>query len=64
MSKIQDLRLKKGLSQSQLAKLTNMSVRTLQELEQEHRDINKTAVLTVFNIAKALDVTVEQLIGK
>lgn len=63
MSKIQELRLKKGLSQSQLAILADMSVRTLQMLEQEQRDINKTAVLTVYNIAKALDVTIEQLIN-
>jgi len=58
---IQKLRLEKGLSQSQLAELSGISVRTLQSYEQGDRDICKAAVETAFKIAKALDVSIEQL---
>lgn len=51
-----------SLSQSQLAEKAGVSVRVLQNYEQGVRDLNKAAAGTVLRLAKALDVTVEDLL--
>ena len=62
MSKLQELRKKKGLSQSQLAAAANMSKRTLQHYEQGLRDINKAQLQTAVALANALDCKAEDLL--
>ena len=54
----------RGLSQSQLAKKAEISVRVLQNLEQGVRDINKTAVDTVLRLADALDVDIRDILNR
>ena len=54
----------RGLSQSQLAKRADMSVRVLQNLEQGVRDINKASVETVLRLAEALDVDVYEILNE
>jgi transcriptional regulator with XRE-family HTH domain len=51
-----------GLSQSQLAKTADVSVRTLQDYEQGRKPIEKAAAETVLHIAQALGITVEDLL--
>ncbi len=53
-----------GCSQSELAKLSGVSLRSIQMYEQRHKDINKASVETVFRLAKVLGCTIEDLIEK
>lgn len=62
MSKLQTKRKAAGLSQSQLAGLTGLSVRTLQHYEQGLLDFNKAAAVTVWRVARALECRVEDLL--
>lgn len=59
---IKALRESRGLSQSQLAKATGISVRTLQSYEQGQRDIYKMQLHTASRIAQALGVEIEKLL--
>lgn len=59
---IKALRESRGLSQSQLAKATGISVRTLQSYEQGQRDIYKMQLQTASRIAQALGVKIEKLL--
>lgn len=62
MSKLQDARKASGLSQSKLAEVSGVGVRMIQDYEQKHKDINGARAITVYQLAKALDVTVEDLL--
>ena len=62
MSKLQEKRKAAGLSQSQLAGLAGLSVRTLQHYEQELLAFNKAAAVTVCRVARALGCQVEDLL--
>ena len=62
MTNLKKHRTEKGFSQSQLAELAGMSLRTLQHYEQGERDINKAQGLILFNLAKALECTIEDLL--
>lgn len=61
-TKLKQVRKAKGLTQKELAEATGMSMRTLQHLEQGARDLNGTAALTVYAIAKALGVEMTELL--
>lgn len=54
----------RGLSQSQLAKKTGISVRSLQNMEQGLRDINKASVETVLRLSEALDCDVYDILNE
>jgi transcriptional regulator with XRE-family HTH domain len=60
--KLTEIRKKRGLTQAELAEASNVSYRTIQEYEQGRSDLNKASVITVCQIAKALNCTVEDLI--
>lgn len=51
-----------GLSQSQLAEKSGVSVRVLQNYEQGTRDLKKAAAETVLRLAQAVGKTVEDLL--
>ncbi len=53
-----------GLSQSQLAELSNVDIRSIQMYEQRHNDINKAQGITLYKLAKALKVDVQDLLEK
>ena len=53
-----------GLSQGELAAASGVSVRTIQELEQRRKDINKAQLDTVTPIAAALYCSIESLIER
>lgn len=50
-----------GCSQSELAQLSGVSLRSIQMYEQRNKDINKASVETVFRLAKALGCQIEDL---
>lgn len=63
MSNLKELREAKGYSQSQLAGMCGISVRTIQEYEQGRRKLDDASADRVYTIAKSLSVSMEQLLG-
>lgn len=55
------IRLDAGLSQSELAEISDIPVRTIQQYEQNQKNINAAKAETVVKLAKALNCTVENL---
>ena len=51
-----------GLSQTQLASDSGVSLRQIQLFEQRQRDINKTSATTLFCLSKALHCRMEDLL--
>lgn len=62
MTELQRIRKAAGISQSKLAELTGISVRTLQDYEQGQKPLEKAAAITVLTISRVLGSTVEDLI--
>jgi len=62
MTKLKQAREAAGMSQAQLAKASGVNVRIIQHYEQEFRDINQAAAMTVRKLAKALHVRMEDLL--
>ena len=61
MSKLQDMRKSRGMSQSQLAELSEISIRMIQYYEQGVRDINKAQGSTLRKLANVLACAMEDL---
>ncbi|MCR4557881.1 MAG: helix-turn-helix transcriptional regulator, partial [Saccharofermentans sp.] len=55
------LRTSYGCSQSELAKLSGVSLRSIQMYEQRNKDINKASADTLYRISKALGCKIEDL---
>ena len=53
-----------GCTQSELAKHSGVSLRSIQMYEQRRKDINKASAETLYSIAKVLGCTIEDLIEK
>ena len=64
MSNLKKIRESVGLSQNKLATLSGVSNRMIQHYEEGVKDINKAKVGTVYKLAKALKVNIEDLIEK
>ena len=62
MNKLKEKRMQWKLSQSQLAKASGVSLRMIQKYEQGDRDIKKAQAETVYQLAKALNCKMEELI--
>ena len=62
MSALQERRKAAGLSQSELARKAEVSVRTIQHFEQGTMDISKAAVVTVLRLAEALGCEIQDLL--
>ena len=62
MTQLQDKRRASGMSQSELAKAAEMSVRTLQALEVGARNIDNVSVLTALKLARALGCSIEDIL--
>lgn len=60
--KLKEKREAAGMSQSELAQASGISVRMVQHYEQGVKDINKAAAITVKRLADALDVKMEEII--
>lgn len=67
---LKDIRLSRGLSQSQLAEKSGVNLRTLQQYEQGSRDINGASLSSLADLCIALNcnlpdiLTDEELIKK
>lgn len=61
-SKLRELRLQNGYSQYQLAHISGVSFRMIQQYEEGHRDINGAKSITVWRLAKSLNCTMEDLV--
>lgn len=64
MTNLKKIREASGFSQAKLAEESGVSVRMIQHYEQGVKDINNAAALTVYRLAQALSVTVEDLLEK
>lgn len=62
-SNLKIIRESQELSQGQLAKLSGVSVRTIQAFEQGARDLSEARFDIVHSLARALGVSVDDLIG-
>lgn len=62
MAHLKEIRTKRNMSQSELSGFSGVSIRMIQSYEQGTKDINKAAAITVYRLACALGVTVEQLL--
>lgn len=58
------IRMAYGCTQTELAKRSGVSLRSIQMYEQRNKDINKAGADTVYRLAKVLGCTVEDLIEK
>ena len=62
MNNLKHYRKKAGLSQAQLAELTQISCRTIQSYEQDVKPLENARAVTLIRMAKALNCSVEDLI--
>lgn len=62
-SRLKRIRQTAGLSQSELAERTGISLRTLQHYEQGSKDIRRAAGETLLALARALGTSIENLLG-
>ena len=60
---LKQLRNRAGLSQSQLAMIADVSIRMIQKYEIGDKDIQKAQAITVYKLARALDCSMEDVIG-
>lgn len=61
-NKLKILRVKKGLSQSELAEASGVKLRAIQTYENNSRQIDKANLLTMCQFAKALDCKIEDML--
>ena len=59
---LKTLRLNLGFSQSELADISGVPVRTIQQYEQNQKNINAAKAETIVKLAKALNCSVEELL--
>ena len=57
-------RRRAGISQGELAELSGVSVRTIQEFEQRRKSINKAQLETVYSLSSALLCSIESLVER
>lgn len=62
MSNLKILRSYKGMSQRELAETSGVSIRMIQYYEQGKNDINRAEALTIYKLAKALHVDMDELL--
>ncbi len=64
MTKLKEVRLAKGLSQSKLAEASGVSLRAIQSYEQGWRDIGNVPKVVVRALADVLGVEPEEILKK
>ena len=62
MSKLQELRKEKRLSQSALAEKVNVSAQKIRAFEQGWRNINNTDLFTLLKLCNVLDCKLENIL--
>lgn len=61
-SKLRILRVKRGLSQSELAEKSDVSVRTLQKYENNYQSIDTAKLDTICQLSSALDCKITDIL--
>ena len=61
-TRLKQLRVSSGLSQSQLARAAEVNLRSIQMYEQRKNDINKAQGATLYRISRVLGCTIEDLL--
>ena len=59
---LKEMRLKRGLSQSELSKKSKIPLRSIKAYEQGSRDLLKAQAETLYILARTLDCTMEDLL--
>lgn len=62
MTKLKEIRTSKNMTQRELSEVSGVNLRILQHYEQGFKDINKAQAITVYNLAQALNCSVEDLL--
>ena len=62
-SRLKFMREDKGMIQSKLAEVSGVPLRNIQAYEQGYKDINKAQVITVLQLAEALECDVYDIIN-
>lgn len=62
MSKLKENRERAGLTQKELSERSGVNIRTIQDYEQGRKSINKAQGLSLYHLATALNVTIEELL--
>lgn len=62
MTKLQTARQRAGFTQTELAKLADIPLKTLQAYEQGQRDISKAAIRTIYNLAAILRCNINDIV--
>ena len=62
-SKLKEMRLKRNLSQSQLAYLSDVNIRNIKTYEQSENDINKAQVNILLSLARVLNCSIEDILN-
>lgn len=62
MTNLRQLTQAAGITQKDLAEKSGVPLRAVQDYSQGHKPINQAAAVTVYKLAKALGVTVEELL--
>jgi transcriptional regulator with XRE-family HTH domain len=60
--KLKEVRMNKGLSQSKLADLAGINVRTLQHYEQGSKNFDHARLDTIFSVCNALECKLSEII--
>ena len=60
---LQEMRLKAGVSQSQLSALSGINYRTLQAYESGRKNVNSAKLKQILKLASALNCTVEEIVN-
>lgn len=61
-AKLKTIRTQNGLSQSELAKLSGVNLRSIQMYEQKQNDIDKAQAKTLYSLASVLHCNIEDLL--
>lgn len=61
-TKLQQIRKSRDLTQLELSIYSRVKLRTIQELEQGRKDINKAEAINVYRLAEALKVDISELL--
>lgn len=62
MSRLKENRERAELTQKELSERSGVNLRTIQDYEQGRKSINKAQGLSLYRLANALNVTIEELL--
>lgn len=60
---LKSIREKNNLTQQKLSMLSEINLRTLQDYEQGHKNINNAKAITVYRLCKILNCSIEDILN-